>query len=101
MVMRRVGPRKFECCICNDTIEGEYGNNPDPFYGGKNGKACDWCNENYVVQARLVMMTMTAEAREAVDRADSREALRLSKEARLAFLKKEAAEAGVDFYTEH
>jgi hypothetical protein len=95
--MRRYQVRKFECCICNDTIEGEYGNNPDPFNGNK---CCDWCNDDYVVQARLQMMAMIHEAREMdeVERAESRDALKLSRDARMAFLKKDAKEKGIKFY---
>jgi hypothetical protein len=74
--MNRFQVRKFKCCICEDTIEGEYGNNPDPFSGNK---CCNWCNENYVVQARLQMSAMIHEARgmDEEERVELREGLPL------------------------
>jgi hypothetical protein len=56
MAVKMSRPRKFSCCICKDTIVDEFGNNPDPFWGGENGKACDYCNEVAVVPARMAMM---------------------------------------------
>jgi hypothetical protein len=58
MVARK--PRAFTCCICNDKIDGEYGNNPYPFVGSK---CCNWCNDAYVVQIRLQMMGAKMDAR--------------------------------------
>jgi hypothetical protein len=66
--------RKFECCICGDTIKDDYGNNPDPFVGDR---CCNFCNETCVIPARLQMALLieqvsagTAEAR-AKARADN------------------------------
>jgi hypothetical protein len=69
--MRKYQVRKFECCICKDTIEGEYGNNPDPFTGNK---CCDYCNEVAVVSARMAMLVAREEVLELTK--GEREALR-------------------------
>lgn len=39
------------CCICGKPIEG-WGNNPNPIK--KSGECCDQCNQDYVLQARIV-----------------------------------------------
>lgn len=41
----------FTCCICGDTISGQWGNNPWPIK--PEGKCCDECNWQQVILARL------------------------------------------------
>jgi hypothetical protein len=53
--------RKFVCCICEDAIEGEYGNNPSPFVGDK---CCDLCNDICVTPVRGLMATAFYDVKE-------------------------------------
>lgn len=39
------------CCLCNEPLENEWGNNPDPLNDGK-GRCCDRCNKDKVLPAR-------------------------------------------------
>ena len=38
------------CSICDDVIEGEFGNNAEPI---NSGRCCDTCNLMYVVPTRI------------------------------------------------
>lgn len=41
-----------KCCICGVAFHG-YGNNPHPFPSAEDRRACDTCNDYFVVPARL------------------------------------------------
>lgn len=43
--------KEKKCCICGKPFVG-WGNNPNPIK--KSGECCDECNNNYVLQARIV-----------------------------------------------
>jgi hypothetical protein len=77
--------REFKCCICEDSVEGEYGNNPAPFVGDK---CCDYCNEIAVVSVRMAMLVATEEVLELTKevRAGLRAHSRRAREARTAFM---------------
>ena len=49
----------MECSICGHPIESkdgwDQGNNAEPF---KEGRCCDWCNNNLVMALRLRMFEM-------------------------------------------
>ena len=47
----------FDCSICEETIEGQYGNNAQPV---NDGVCCDDCN-NLVIRRRLFDMVMDNE----------------------------------------
>jgi len=44
----------FECVVCEETIKGEWGNNPPNFqYGVKNpvtGKCCNKCDKENIIK---------------------------------------------------
>ena len=40
------------CCLCG-TVFTEWGNNPEPIKSFEEGKCCNWCNDKYVIPARL------------------------------------------------
>ena len=46
---------RFDCSICEETIEGEYGNNAEPV---NDGRCCNFCNEVFVIKRRLFDMQM-------------------------------------------
>ncbi len=43
--------KTFKCCICDELILNEYGNNPWPVKD--TGKCCNICNETEVIPARI------------------------------------------------
>lgn len=43
------------CAICGETFDG-YGNNPAPI---ASGRACDDCDESYVIPARIHLASAT------------------------------------------
>lgn len=43
--------KAFKCCICDELILNEYGNNPWPVKD--TGKCCNICNETEVIPARI------------------------------------------------
>lgn len=43
--------KHFVCVLCEQTIIGQWGNNPWPL--ATVGKCCDRCDENYVLPERL------------------------------------------------
>ena len=45
----------FKCCICDELIKGQYGNNPWPVKDS--GKCCDDCNMTDVIPARIELYT--------------------------------------------
>ena len=50
----------MKCCICGKEIEG-YGNNPYPLCGSEDyeSKCCTDCDNQYVIQARLMEMKLS------------------------------------------
>ena len=40
-----------KCCLCNEPLEDEFGNNPAPVK--QEGRCCDVCNATKVIPARL------------------------------------------------
>lgn len=44
----------FVCVLCDRTIKGEFGNNPDPLASLEDGQCCDSCNEK-VTAARIAI----------------------------------------------
>lgn len=56
---------KQKCCICGKEFVG-YGNNPEPLMDFDEGRCCDDCNHNYVIQYRMIAKMMISEARSAV-----------------------------------
>jgi len=45
-----------KCCLCEDELEDEFGNNPAPLMrdtDGKPNRCCDVCNATKVIPARL------------------------------------------------
>ena len=58
----------LRCAICNKIISIDnpdyFGNNPDPMVSGfENERCCDYCNENYVIRARLMILSLWEEAK--------------------------------------
>ena len=49
---------RFDCSICEETIEGQYGNNAQPV---NDGICCDTCNLSHVIVRRLFDMRMNDE----------------------------------------
>jgi hypothetical protein len=48
----------FVCCICDEVSNG-FGNNPETVGALKyslDAKCCDWCNNTFVVPARISAM---------------------------------------------
>jgi len=52
-----------KCVICDDNILG-YGNNPWPLFNDDEGECCQFCNDVYVIPARLEQLAK-AQARKA------------------------------------
>ena len=46
---------RFDCSICEETIEGQYGNNAQPV---NDGVCCNTCNMMYVIKRRIFDMQM-------------------------------------------
>jgi len=40
------------CCLCGAEFT-EWGNNPEPIKSFEEGKCCNWCNDKYVIPARI------------------------------------------------
>lgn len=49
-----------QCVICDDNIIG-YGNNPWPL--ADEGECCEFCNDVYVIPARLEMLAKSKETK--------------------------------------
>jgi hypothetical protein len=42
-----------KCCLCGNTCENEWGNNPYPLSKNENDRCCNVCNDTKVIPARL------------------------------------------------
>ena len=40
------------CCLCGTEFT-EWGNNPEPIKSFEEGSCCNWCNDKYVIPARI------------------------------------------------
>jgi hypothetical protein len=64
---------KFECCICGDTVESEYGNIPWPFRGDR---CCELCGDLCVIPVRELMAAVLTDVREPTTTVEERTKLR-------------------------
>ena len=54
-MVRGLDMMRFDCSICEETIEGQYGNNAQPV---NDGVCCNTCNMMYVIKRRIFDMQM-------------------------------------------
>lgn len=56
-----------KCCLCNRPIENNgqsvLGHNPSPLMRREGERCCDECNYTYVIQSRMILLTMDEKGR--------------------------------------
>lgn len=43
-----------KCCLCGNSCENEFGNNPYPLNTDEEARCCDKCNAELVIPARII-----------------------------------------------